>query len=254
MTGENENVNNETETPTEESSEGKGQEIDWSKIDPTAIPHEVVEKSGAFKGLLKSTSELREEAREQREQIGALKAQMDALDESGDDDDAGDDDGAGAGYEDPNRYVTKAELKREREKEHKTALKAQQKEAATKRAEFENASLAKAQAEFTEETQGKGFDFDTVMAEGKEYMSKNHPDECLAALRSTRDPAKALYYLYRSLVPEFRARDRALAAAGTLDQIKAGIIGKTGGAGSKGGTTDPSKMSDAELEASLAQE
>ena len=250
MTDENETVNDETETPTEESSEGKGQKIDWSKIDPGTIPHEVVEKSGPFKGLLKSTSELREEAREQREQIGALKAQMDALDESDEDDD----DGAGAGYEDPNRYVTKAELKREREKEHKTALKAQQKEAATKRAEFENASLAKAQTEFTEETQGKGFDFDTVMAEGKEYMSKNHPDECLAALRSTRDPAKALYYLYRSLVPEFRARDRALAAAGTLDQIKAGIIGKTGGAGSKGGTTDPSKMSDAELEASLAQE
>ena len=107
MTDENENVNDETETPTEESSEGKGQEIDWSKIDPSAIPHEVVEKSGAFKGLLKSTSELREEAREQREQIGALKAQMDALDESDEDDD----DGAGAGYEDPNRYVTKAELK-----------------------------------------------------------------------------------------------------------------------------------------------
>jgi hypothetical protein len=200
--------------------------LDYSKIDPTKIPHQLVQMSQPFQGLLSEHQDTRTKLKEALEDKEILASEINKKEQ--------------AEAKDPNETITRGEMLnslKEVATEIVNKLTTENQKRETKREQDEAQkrlvnSANTLQREFTEQTAGKGLDATTVIKEGIQWLAVNEP-ELLAAARNSADPARKIYKLAITHVPVLveRVKDKLLIEKGTelIDSIQTGRIPKGGG-------------------------
>lgn len=170
-------------------------EIDYTKIDPEKIPHDVIQNSNAFKGLLHETQTLRENQ-------AALNAQMEMLQqkEPAKDPDPFDNDDF-----DPDEPVTMGQLKNTLSQvltaEQKKQQAEKQQTEAQQRAQLQEQSTARLLKDKSVKNCPKGLDGETVLRQGGQWLKQHKPQYVQAALNSA-DPAAEIYDLALKYCPD----------------------------------------------------
>lgn len=197
--------------------------IDYTKLDPTRIPHHIVQMTGPFQGLVADVQTQRTKTQELTEQINLLTSELQSKDDEE--------------VKDPNEPVTRGELKSTIENvvnkvvstiegSRKKDEDARQSKESERRL---NESCRKLGEEFTEAKAGKGLDAATVLRNGLPWLAQNEP-ELLAAARNSSDPARKIYKLALTHVPELMERFDAQRNNQFVETIQTGRIHKGGGA------------------------
>jgi len=211
---------NELENPelTEPKTE-KEEEVDLSKVNPSEIPHHVVQQTPAFTGLLSEVQDLRVSNRQLQDSVSLLQGELETRDDNAN--------------LDPEEWMKRKDVQEEVNKaveaqkaEHQ---KQQEQQKKNDQIDRENQSLTRLRADFTVEKVGEGLDADTVIREGGAWLMQNKP-KLFEAARQSIDPAREVYNLSLTYVPLIRKRTATKQHSEFLETIKSGSIPKGSGA------------------------
>jgi len=227
-----------TETEATEEQAATPPVIDWDSVDGETIPHDVVNRTPAFQGLLASHQREREATRDLREQVqqltGALGNRQTEAAEQWDEDE-------------PATLGRVAELVEKRVESALGKIREQTKaQADTARQNQIAQSIEQAKAKYAKAP--KGLDYDAVVREGSPWLEKHMPWLAKAIVNEAPDPAGMTYSLARAFVPSLRNRAQAARNQRVVDQVsghgakppKTGVT--TGSTESESGVDELSKM------------
>jgi len=196
-------------------------EIDWSKVDPSTIPQQVVEQTTAFAGLRRDLQDHRTRVQELAQANTELTKQLD----QGTSDEANPLEVLGELEDDD--VVTAAQMKAIVERVQTKVLK--QQEQAAKQLEANQArqrlveSETSARKKYAPGRVPQGLDFDTVLAEATAHLRQTDP-ALLQGLLAGADPAEAIYNYALGAVPSVRQRALAAERTKVVDGIRQGRI------------------------------
>lgn len=171
--------------------------VDWGKVDPTTIPHEVVRKSEPFKGVLAEVQGLREQNRQLTEAVAARAPAAQPGTEP-DEDEPGE----------PDDLLTRRQAQAMLERDRKERKKEAEERAARDNVVRENESISQLQQDYAPGKAPAGLDANTVLREGVPWLAQNEP-ALLEGARRSRNPAKRIYELALSLCPTIAERAEA---------------------------------------------
>ena len=195
-------------------------EIDYSKLDPSKIPHEVVRQTPAFSGVLGEVQGLRESNQDYRERMEALAAQQNQQRETDEFEGRELDEEITLG--DANKLVEKA-IAKYRASRQKEQEQTEQQRAANVRRQSEQSLLAK----YPVDKAPAGLDAVSVLQIGGAWLKTNKPD-LFAAAYKTNDPAQEIYDLATNFCPALKAKAQTIQNEQLLDSINTGTIPKHG--------------------------
>ncbi len=199
-------------------AEVKTPETDYTRLDPSKIPHHIVQQTQAFGGMFSELQQTRTKVAELTEANDALVNELQEKDK--------------VEAQDPNEPATVAYVDKKLDKlvaaiegKHKKEKAA---ESQTEQARRLNQSCLNLQKEITAEKAGEGLDAETVVREGVNWLAQNKP-HLLEAAKQSDDPAREVYELSLNLVPSIRKRFDTRKNNQLLDTIQKGRISKGGG-------------------------
>jgi hypothetical protein len=193
--------------------------IDWSKVDPKEVPHEIVQHTMAFSGLLNDVQDLRAKNQTLAESIELLQSELQKKDSDEN--------------KDPDEFVTRKDLKAVLEEQKALLQKGLEKEKEYSKVKDDNESVRRLRSEYSIETTPKGLDADTVLREGGMWLAENKP-HLFEAARKGPDPAAEIYRLSLVYAPSIKKRAKLAENSQFLDNIKTGQIPKGSAAYSEG--------------------
>jgi len=222
-----------------EEIKAENTEIDYNSLDPSKIPHEIVQQTQAFSGLLGETQQSRQTAAALQLQLNDRAAKDEAPAE---DDDQGD----------PEDFVTKGDMARLLDNQREEIKKEQAvKEAANLQGNQNKATAAFASKMKAEET-GPGLDVKTVISETSAHL-KAHDPEMFELLMKKPDAAERLYQYGIATIAEIRDRDASHRNEKFLASLKTGGGPKGGGTGDGASGNELLKMLEAPDDVLLEQ-
>jgi len=212
---------------------GNGQAGEWSNVDPSKIPHDVVAQTPAFAGLMEEVRTLRANNQQTQQMLlqmqqgqGQAKPQENEAEQAL----------LKKIQDDPDALLTARENMLLFEMREKKREQKQQTEKQASQVQRENASMERLRQKFPKGGRNvpQGLDADTVITTGVAYLAQKFPG-LLQDLRQQEDVAQAIYDTAVKLVPDLAQRSTSVANESFIDRL---------GRPAVGGQSSPSSSSD----------
>lgn len=195
----------------------KKDEVDLSKVNPSEIPHHIIQQTPAFTGLLSEVQDMRVSNRQLKENVNSLQGELETRSKNDDPEEL------------MNRQEVHKVVEEALEKQKDEHSKQQEQQNKTDQISKENDSLSRLRSDLPTEKVGEGLDADTVIREGGAWLMQNKP-KLFAAARQSDDPAREVYNLSLAYVPSIKKRAVTKQNVEFLETIKTGSIPKGSGA------------------------
>jgi hypothetical protein len=201
---------------TDEPAADEPYAVDWSKVDPSSIPHEVASKTAAFQGVLHEKRSITAEKQQLMTMLDNQRRQ--AADEPP---------APTTTPADDNELLTRADLqnalRQEQEKLQKKAAEDAERTRQQSQQELLRTSGQRALEKYAAGKVPAGLEAAQVFQDGLDRLMQTKPYLVHAIEANSPDPAAELYQTILREVPEYRAKAQAAANAARnrklVDQI-----------------------------------
>lgn len=217
------------ENNNNKADDGSSEEvaIDYSKLDPTKIPADIVQKTTAFSGLLRDHQDTKQDLRSVREKDDVQPQVDEEIDPLESLKDVEDGEPVSAGEIKKIVAAQEAKAKKTEEKAIGERKKTETKDAQEAQRIVRAESERRLKAKYTPETH-PGLDGATVIAIGATWLKNNRPALFQSIYHGSDDPCQDIYDTAISLCPELKKVAATKSSEQLLESINRGGIPKSG--------------------------